>query len=160
MYLPFQSNFPSCLEIFALFSAFIFTRFAKTLSFVLEFWVSSLSFEFFHPWVFLARSKKKPGLKGNRGFLRTDVIKRKIPQWSIGHAWDYAVAGGPFRCPNGQSGWNPGHLHLRGSHLGSGILRFGLRTGCLQPHCHFRCDSRSRPGTHVREKNRGFLKYR
>ena len=58
MYLPFWSDFPSCLEIFALFSALIFTRFAETLSFVLEFWVSSLSFEFFHPWVFLARSKK------------------------------------------------------------------------------------------------------
>ena len=33
MYLPFQSNCPSFLDLFALFSAFIFTRFAETLSF-------------------------------------------------------------------------------------------------------------------------------
>ena len=37
-------------------------KFAESLSFLLEFWVNSLSFEFFHPWVFLARSKKKPAI--------------------------------------------------------------------------------------------------
>ena len=59
MHLLFQSNWASFLAIFALFSALIFTTFAQTLSFVLEFWVFSLSFEFFNPWVFLARSKKR-----------------------------------------------------------------------------------------------------
>ena len=53
---------PSFLKAWSLISAVFFTRFAETLSFVLEFWVFSLSFEFFHPWVFLARSKKKPDL--------------------------------------------------------------------------------------------------
>ena len=35
----------------------------QSLEFLLEFWVIFLSFEFFHPWVFFERSKKRGCLK-------------------------------------------------------------------------------------------------
>ena len=37
-------------------------KFAESLSFLLEFWVFSMSFEVFYPWVFMAWSKKSLAL--------------------------------------------------------------------------------------------------
>ena len=55
MYLPFQSNCSSFLDLqYLSFFCIDFYQICRNL----EFWVFSLSFEFFHPWVFLARSKK------------------------------------------------------------------------------------------------------
>ena len=56
---PLQCISPLFGSIFVV----IFSNFAETLSFLLEFWVIFLRLEFSRPWVFFKRSKKKPALQ-------------------------------------------------------------------------------------------------